>query len=320
MLWSMRIAEVQAQDFTYTSTNGIITITRYTGPGGDVTIPSTINGLPVAIIGVNAFLTNGLTSITLPNTVSNIGYQAFAECTNLTTVTVPNTLSTLGGSAFEGCSSLTNFSIPTELRSIEPNAFSLCSSLTYLTIPDRVVSIGNSSFFGCVGLTGASLPKSVNFIGEEAFGGCIHLTSMTIPEGVTNLGGWAFSGCTNLTGVYFAGDAPSVGPAVFSGDSNATVYYFPGTSGWASPWAGQPAVLWNPQIQTSPASFNVGTNRFGFTIVGTPDIPLVIEASIDLAARSWVALQSCKLTNGAIYFTDQQSTNYPNRFYRIGWP
>jgi hypothetical protein len=61
-------------------------------------------------------------------------------------------------------------------------------------------------------------------------------------------------------------------------------------------------------------------NRFGFNIGGTPDIPLVIQASTDPAARSWISLQSCTLTNGLIYFSDPQWTNFPGRFYRIRSP
>jgi hypothetical protein len=67
-----------------------------------------------------------------------------------------------------------------------------------------------------------------------------------------------------------------------------------------------PAMLWNPQAQTNDASFGVRQNRFGFNITGTADIPLVTEATTNLAAQSWVPLQSCTLTNGSIYFGDAQ--------------
>ena len=75
-----------------------------------------------------------------------------------------------------------------------------------------------------------------------------------------------------------------------------------------------------PQVRTTDASFGVRQNRFGFNITGTPDIPLVVEATTNLAAQSWVPLQSCTLTNGLIYFNDAQWTNYPSRLYRIRSP
>jgi BspA type Leucine rich repeat region (6 copies) len=77
----------QAQ-FTYTTNNGTVTITGYTGPGGAVTIPSTINGLPVTSIGYQVFAWSSLTSVRIPYGVTNIGYQAFWACFNLTAITV----------------------------------------------------------------------------------------------------------------------------------------------------------------------------------------------------------------------------------------
>ena len=60
--------------------------------------------------------------------------------------------------------------------------------------------------------------------------------------------------------------------------------------------------------------------QFGFNIAGTPDIPLVIEASADLAGSSWTPLHACTLTNGLVYFSDPQWTNHPRGFYRIRSP
>jgi hypothetical protein len=79
-------------------------------------------------------------------------------------------------------------------------------------------------------------------------------------------------------------------------------------------------MLWNPQVQTTDASFGVRTNRFGFSITGTTNIPIVVEASTNLASAGWTALQTCTLINGSIYFSDPQWTNYPARFYRLRSP
>ena len=79
---------VQAQ-FTFTTNNGAITITGSTGPGGDVTIPDTINGLPVTSIGDFAFAgCTNLTSVAMGNSVINLGVGAFEMCTNLPAITV----------------------------------------------------------------------------------------------------------------------------------------------------------------------------------------------------------------------------------------
>src|SRR5271165_6975882 len=84
-------AAAQAQ-YTYTTNSGAVTITGYTGPGGAVTIPASLNGLPVTSIGDEAFYGSGVTSITIPNSVTNIGGNAFQSCANLTGVTLPTSV------------------------------------------------------------------------------------------------------------------------------------------------------------------------------------------------------------------------------------
>jgi hypothetical protein len=81
-------AVVQAQ-FTFITNNGAITITGYTGPGGDVTTPDTINCYPVTIIGIDAFNSSlVLTNVAIPDGVTNIGANAFYSCSGLTNVTI----------------------------------------------------------------------------------------------------------------------------------------------------------------------------------------------------------------------------------------
>jgi hypothetical protein len=306
-------AEVQAPDFTYTNTNGTITITGYTGPGGNVAIPSTINGLPVTSIGDQAFWFNcaNLTGITIPDSVTNIGRFAFGNCSSLVALTIGNGVTTIGLGAFNVCHSLTNVTIPDSVLNLEDG---------YYTVG------GGGAFYYCTSLTNVIIGNSVTNIGDSAFWFCTSLTNITIPRSVLRIGAHAFESCAGLEGVYFKGNAPSAGSMgfdqnnVFGNDTKPTAYYLPGTSGWGSTFAGIPAILWNPLTQTNDTSFGVRQNRFGFNITGTPDIPIVVEASASLAAQPWVPLQSSTLTNGLIYFSDPQWTNYPGRFYRIRSP
>jgi hypothetical protein len=79
-------------------------------------------------------------------------------------------------------------------------------------------------------------------------------------------------------------------------------------------------VLWNPQVQTSEASFGVRSNQFGFNITGTNSFTVVVEASTNLANPVWTPLRTVTLTNGSFYFTDPEWTNYSRRYYSLRMP
>ena len=121
--------------WSYTTKNGTITIRGYTGPGGAVTIPSTITGLPVTTIGTNAFYhCTFLTSVTIGTNVTSIGEGAFCLCSSLASVTIPNSVTSIERDAFSGCTSLTSVTIGNSLTNIDGWVFSGCCSLTNVTI------------------------------------------------------------------------------------------------------------------------------------------------------------------------------------------
>ena len=115
---------VQAQFFNITNNrDGTCTITRYVGPGGAVTIPNSISSLIVVSIGSDAFYGNSfLTNVTVPDSVTTIGYRAFGE-TGLTSVTIPNSVASIGSLAFSFCSSLTNVTIPDSVTNVGSGRF-----------------------------------------------------------------------------------------------------------------------------------------------------------------------------------------------------
>ena len=185
-------------DFIYTTNDGTVTIKGYTGPGGSLTIPSTLSGLPVTAIGDTAFShVTSLTSVNLPETLTSIGGWAFDNCTALTDLTLPNSLMNLGFAAFAGCSSLENVTLSENLVSLS-GAFSGCSKLTSIVIPDSVTNIGSLTLDYCTSLTNVVIGTGVVSIGERAFGSCSNLTSVTVPASTTNIDVNAFSGSTRL--------------------------------------------------------------------------------------------------------------------------
>ena len=117
---------VQAQ-FDYITNNGAITITGYDGTDSNVVIPDTTNGYPVTAIGEDAFAGDNILTIVIPNSVTNVGDGAFADCNGLTDATIPDSVTSIGNDAFVDCSGLTNVTIGNNVISIGDEAFSECS-------------------------------------------------------------------------------------------------------------------------------------------------------------------------------------------------
>ena len=116
---------------------------------------------------------SGLTSLTLPSSVTKIGCYALSNCIGLTSLTLPSSVTEIGEHAFLNCRGLTNFTIPSGVTSIGTSAFFCCYGLISLTIPSSVTSIGGFAFNDCSGLTSIyaymeKLPET----GSNLFLGC----------------------------------------------------------------------------------------------------------------------------------------------------
>ena len=107
-----------------------------------------------------------------------LGDYAFIDCSGLTSLTLPSSVTSIGNYAFTGCSGLTSLTLPSGVTSIGDYAFQDCRGLTSLTIPSGVTSIGGLAFYGCSGLTSLTIPSGVTSIGNYAFVGCSGLISI----------------------------------------------------------------------------------------------------------------------------------------------
>ena len=194
-----------------------------------------------------------LTTIKLPQGITDLGEYAFHGCSALTTVTLPEGLKSIGKSAFGQCSALKSIDLPETLTSIGDEAFQY-SSLNTVTLPDKVTSIGDAAFLGCIGLESITLPEGLTSIGGMAFWNCIVLKSITLPETLTSIGNEAFEYCEALTTVIcLATTPPALGLNAFYGCNALAAIYVPAESvdtyEAATYWSGYASI-----IQAIPAT------------------------------------------------------------------
>mgnify|MGYP000239612220 CR=1 FL=1 len=169
-------------------------------------------------ICANAFCgCESLQSVTIPNSVTNIGDGAFRWCNSLQSITIPNSVTSIGDYAFWLCKSLKSVTIPNSVTSIGDGAFILCESLQSVTISNSVTSIGNKAFFLCESLQSVTIPNSVTSIEDEAFGGCESLQSVTIPNSVKSIGNRAFCLCRSLQSITIPNSVRNIGNNAFLG-------------------------------------------------------------------------------------------------------
>lgn len=172
---------------------------------GDITIPSfvLIEDRPYRVIGIGKNALNScsaLTSITLPNTITDVDEHAFAGCSKLSMVILPNSVTCIGKGAFEGCTNLKTVTIGNSVREIGMVAFYGCSSLSTFNMGNSVEVIGQQAFDSCWRLANINFPNSLTTIGDYAFEKCYDLCNLRIPESVTKIGDGAFS-YTSLTAI-----------------------------------------------------------------------------------------------------------------------
>lgn len=226
-----------SRDFTFDATTG--TIKKYNGNDAVVNIPSEINGTPVTTIGNAAFRDSSVTSVTIPASVTEIGANAFAGCTNLTSVTYGGDWSNLtiqsGNPAVEDAAKdaaneqLFDFAFTPDNTAVIVTHYE--GTAADVTIPSHykgkpVTTIGYAAFFNSA-VTSVTIPDSVTSILDDAFVNCPNLTNISIPNSVTSIGFSAFRSCTSLKSITLPSSLNSISEALFSGCSQLTTIHIP---------------------------------------------------------------------------------------------
>ncbi|MCR5512174.1 MAG: leucine-rich repeat domain-containing protein [Prevotella sp.] len=244
MSLTVNSAAVLIDGINYTlSTRGALTATVVSisgGYSGDIVIPSSVvyndNEFSVISIGSGAFSNSyGLTSVTIPNSVTGIENSTFSGCSGLTSITIGSGVAIIGEDAFKDCSNLTTVNI-TDLEAWCKIPFNWKNSpmmyakhlllngeeIKDLVIPNDITTIGCFTFRNCSGLSSVTIPTSVTIIEGEAFEYCSNLTSVTIPNSITTIGGSAFFGCNKLNAINIPNSVTSIGSNAFSDCSGIT--------------------------------------------------------------------------------------------------
>ncbi len=239
-----------ASDFAYTADGGEVTITEYIGTSEHVLIPDTIDGLPVTALADKAFYEKHVTTVVVPDSVTEIGDLCFSGDNYLVSLTLPDELAELPYAALESCFRLMDFNLPKELKKISGSALQYNYYLTHLTLPSSLTEIEQLNFIGLYGLQSLTiaednaafkldeangllmtadgtrllhcfsdivpaeeiiLPEGVKIVDPFAFHYDYDVKRIVLPEGVETIGAMAFAMCPNLTEIVIPASVTDIG-------------------------------------------------------------------------------------------------------------
>lgn len=239
-----------ASDFDCTAENGEVTITDYIGTREHVLIPSEIGGFPVTALADKAFYEKHVTTVVVPDSVTEIGDLCFSGDNYLLSLTLPDGLAELSYGALESCYSLMDFELPKGLKTIGAGALQAIFYLTHLTIPAGVTDIEQMNFLMMHGLEEVSvaegstsftydaengllmtadkarllhcffhlapqkeiiLPEGMKTIDPFAFHYDVTVEKIVLPEGAETIGLLAFGICPKLTEIVIPASVTAIG-------------------------------------------------------------------------------------------------------------
>lgn len=239
-----------ASDFAYTADGGEVTITDYVGTSEHVLIPDTIDGLPVTALGHRAFYEKTVTTVVVPDSVTEIGAACFSGDNYLVSLKLPDGLKRLPPASLESCMRLYDFDLPQSLEKIYSSVFEFNYYLTHLTLPSSLTEIEQLNFIGLYGLQSLTLaednaafkldetngllmtadgtrllhcfsdivpaeeiilPEGLKTVDPFAFHYDYDVKRIVLPEGVETIGAMAFAMCPNLTEIVIPASVTDIG-------------------------------------------------------------------------------------------------------------
>lgn len=239
-----------SSDFAYTADGGEVTITDYIGTSEHVLIPDAIDGLPVTALGHRAFYEKTVTTVVVPDSVTEIGAACFSGDNYLVSLKLPDGLKRLPPASLESCMRLYDFDLPQSLEKIYSSVFEFNYYLTHLTLPSSLTEIEQLNFIGLYGLQSLTLaednaafkldetngllmtadgtrllhcfsdivpaeeiilPEGVKIVDPFAFHYDYDVKRIVLPEGVETIGAMAFAMCPNLTEIVIPASVTDIG-------------------------------------------------------------------------------------------------------------
>lgn len=239
-----------SSDFAYTADGGEVTITDYVGTSEHVLIPDTIDGLPVTALGHRAFYEKTVTTVVVPDSVTEIGAACFSGDNYLVSLKLPDGLKRLPPASLESCMRLYDFDLPQSLEKIYSSVFEFNYYLTHLTLPSSLTEIEQLNFIGLYGLQSLTLaednaafkldetngllmtadgtrllhcfsdispaeeiilPEGVKIVDPFAFHYDYDVERIVLPEGVETIGAMAFAMCPNLAEIVIPASVTDIG-------------------------------------------------------------------------------------------------------------
>lgn len=239
-----------ASDFAYTADGGEVTITDYIGTSEHVLIPDAIDGLPVTALGHRAFYEKTVTTVVVPDSVTEIGAACFSGDNYLVSLKLPDGLKRLPPASLESCMRLYDFDLPQSLEKIYSSVFEFNYYLTHLTLPSSLTEIEQLNFIGLYDLQSLTLaednaafkldeangllmtadgtrllhcfsdivpaeeiilPEGVKIVDPFAFHYDYDVKRIVLPEGVETIGAMAFAMCPNLTEIVIPASVTDIG-------------------------------------------------------------------------------------------------------------
>ena len=185
----------------------------------EVSVPAFLKGKPVTKLAVSAFRGKPVRRVFLPEGLTEIGGECFADCRKLEEVYLPSTLREIQWSAFSGCERLNHLILPEGLLRIGADCFCR-AGLKEILVPSTVREIGDGAFSDCDELKAVRLPQGLEKTGIRLFSNCGSLGSVQLPDSLTEIEAYMFENCDMLREIRLPAALRSIGDYAFSGCSS----------------------------------------------------------------------------------------------------